>query len=533
MSERRLIFYSDGRHTHIYAYDPPLRIEDAVAPIDDVAGSGVDTFVYGFGSGPTMYHNTKVGETWAEHLVEAGPSMSSIKPAWATFLEADVWNTLPFWRAYQNLKSLRERGLDIMELLIDRAHEKGMEFWGSLRSNHPQDPSYTDTADNSTFKIRHPEWCLQTRRGYPFNWVYPDVRAERLALIEEAITQYDLDGFEVDFVFCPSLFELGEVERNAHIVTEFMGIVRRIADDAAGVRGRPVALGARVLPTPESNAATGLDVDAWIREGLVDFVVPVVYGPRQMDVDFPFEWLVDLAKGTDCRVYPALQDKVYSVHTGGIRQDERRVYEHSAAAEHFRAGAAAYLAKGADAIYLPWFDWPVGVEERQILSEIRDPDIIREKRKHYWTTTRDVDEDCEGYAAQLPMTLETGIDASKQTVRLFVADSPGRCDARLRLKLTGSVAADVMTVTVNEDALDWAASRITRHGEGGDIFAWVEFPLEGGTLRTGRNEICVSVDSRPANLVANVVLQSVEMIVDYGGHAANTEFDRISSGRRV
>ena len=71
MSERRLIFYSDGRHTHIYAYDPPLRVEDAVAPIDDVAGSGVDTFVYGFGAGPTMYHNTKVGETWAEHLVEA------------------------------------------------------------------------------------------------------------------------------------------------------------------------------------------------------------------------------------------------------------------------------------------------------------------------------------------------------------------------------------------------------------------------------------------------------------------------------
>ena len=215
------------------------------------------------------------------------------------------------------------------------------------------------------------------------------------------------------------------------------------------------------------------------------------------------------------------------VKTNGASMSTRRPVE------HFRAGAAAYWAKGADAIYLPWFDWPVGAEERQILSEIRDPDIIREKRKHYWTTTRDVDEDCEGYAAQLPMTLETGIDASEQTVRLFVADSPGRCDARLRLKLTGSVAADVMTVTVNGDALDWAASRITRHGGGGDIFAWVEFPLEGGAIRAGRNEIGVSVDSRPANLVANVVLQSVEMIVDYGGHAANTEFDRISSGRRV
>ena len=72
MGKQRLIFYSDARHTHIYAYDPPIRVEDAVAPVDDVAGTGVDTFVYGFGAGLTMYHNTKVGETWAEHLIKAG-----------------------------------------------------------------------------------------------------------------------------------------------------------------------------------------------------------------------------------------------------------------------------------------------------------------------------------------------------------------------------------------------------------------------------------------------------------------------------
>ena len=77
MSKQRLIFYSDARHTHIYAYDPPIRVEDAVAPIDDVAGTGVDTFVYGFGAGLTMYHNTKVGETWAEHLIKAGKPPSA------------------------------------------------------------------------------------------------------------------------------------------------------------------------------------------------------------------------------------------------------------------------------------------------------------------------------------------------------------------------------------------------------------------------------------------------------------------------
>ena len=122
MGKQRLIFYSDARHTHIYAYDPPIRVEDAVAPIDDVAGTGVDTFVYGFGAGLTMYHNTKVGETWAEHLIKAGKT---------TFSEPDIWNSLPFWRAYSNIKSLRDRGLDILELLTDRAHEKGLQMWGA------------------------------------------------------------------------------------------------------------------------------------------------------------------------------------------------------------------------------------------------------------------------------------------------------------------------------------------------------------------------------------------------------------------
>ncbi len=524
MRKRRLIFYSDARHTHIYAYDPPMRVEDAVAPVDDVSGTGVDTFVYGFGAGLTMYHNTKVGETWAQHLINAGK---------ATFREPDIWNSLPFWRAYSNIKSLRDRGLDILELLTERAHEKGLEMWGSIRSNHAQDPAYIDTADNSTFKINHPEWHLKTAPGHPFNWAIRQVRDERLALVKEALFDYDLDGLEIDFVFCPHLFEQGQIQANKHLVTEFMADARRAANEAASRRGRPVVLGARILPTPKANAAAGLDITDWIAEDLVDFLAPAVYGPMQMDVNLPFEWLVELVDGTGCQVYPALQNKVFSVHTSGIHQAARRVYEHSATPEHFRAGAASYWAKGADGIYLPWFDWPVGSQEKQILSEIHDPDLLREKPKRYWTTVRDVDGDYEGYTSQLPLTLQTGEEASQQVVQVHLADDSFRSVYRLRLKLTGSVEADVMSVTQNGVTLDWAGARITRHGGGGDIFAWAEFPLAADVIRRGDNAIGVAVLSRPSNLAANVVLQSVEILVDYPGHASNTEFDRISLGRRL
>ena len=166
-------------------------------------------------------------------------------------------------------------------------------------------------------------------------------------------------------------------------------------------------------------------------------------------------------------------------------------------------------------------------------QKIHDPDLLREKPKHYWTTVRDVDGDYEGYESQLPLTLKTGVDASEQVVHVYLADDHARSDTRLRLKLTGSVEADVMTVTLNGVALDWATCKITRHGGGGDIFVWAEFPVETNLLRNGSNEVGVAVLSRPSNLVANVVLQSVEVLVDYPGHAANTEFDRISLGRRL
>ena len=252
-----------------------------------------------------------------------------------------------------------------------------------------------------------------------------------------------------------------------------------------------------------------------------------------MDVNLPIEWLVELAAGTSCEVYPALQHKVFSVHTSGIHQVDRRIYEHAATPEHFRAGAAAYWAKGADGIYLPWFDWPVDANEKQILSEIHDPDLLREKPKHYWSPVRDVDGEYEGYESQLPVTLQTGVEASEQVVQIYLADENARSDVRLRLKLTGSVEADVMSVTLNGLKLDWGTCRVTRHGGGGDIFAWAEFPVDTNLLRRGNNEIGVGVLSRPENLVASVILQSVEVLVDYPGNAANTEFDRISLGRRL
>ena len=517
MGKRRLIFYNDSRHYHMYCYEPPMRPEDAWAPVDEIAGTGVDTFAYGFGLGPTMFHDTKVGEIFGSHV-----------KAFAQDEPSNLY-ALSAWRAYENVMSLINRGLDPLELIIGRAHEKGMEFIGSLRTTHSSDPADPVNAHNWQFRIDHPEWCLQGRGKHNFNWVYPEVRAERFALIEEAVNRYDLDGLEIDFVFQPFYFEDGEVEQNIDVLTDFLRDAQGAAKKAAETRGRPIALGARVLPTLRGNLAAGLDVPTWLEQGLLDFVVPYIYGEHQIDADFPFEWLVELAHKSGSEVYPALQDRVQTVptHCDYVRTEplDSHFGQDYAGIDFYRAGAAAYWSKGADAIYLPWFKWPVGAEQRQVLSEIHDPDLLREKTKHYVAPRNDQEDfaaghgyalDSVGFAPQVPIELTTGLDAPGQTVRLFVADGPDYQEALLRVRLMGSTTHDSLTISLNGEALPSDTSRRTEHG--GYFYAWLEYPLAPGQLREGRNEVGVALHARPQNLTAHVLLEGVELIVTYPEH---------------
>ncbi len=45
MKRARSIYFNDARHYYLFVHEPPMRLEDAWGPVDEVAGTGVDTFV--------------------------------------------------------------------------------------------------------------------------------------------------------------------------------------------------------------------------------------------------------------------------------------------------------------------------------------------------------------------------------------------------------------------------------------------------------------------------------------------------------
>ena len=115
MRRRRTIYHNDARHSYLWYFEPPMRLEDAWIPIDEVAGTAVDTFSYCVERGDGMFYPTKVGKMFS---VEDGKAQS---------------NHNYEWRAAACMLSLMDRGLDPLQVLIDRAHEHGIDFIADLR----------------------------------------------------------------------------------------------------------------------------------------------------------------------------------------------------------------------------------------------------------------------------------------------------------------------------------------------------------------------------------------------------------------
>ena len=110
-------------------------------------------------------------------------------------------------------------GLDSLQVLIDRAHEKNMEFIASLRLGGygGMDPDHS---------------VANGGRGF----VHTEVSDHQRAIVEELATSYDTEAVELDFSAasggCAHCLNPHEAQQQSPVLTEF------VRDCAMTVRGR-------------------------------------------------------------------------------------------------------------------------------------------------------------------------------------------------------------------------------------------------------------------------------------------------------
>ena len=501
----RIMFYHDGRHPLIYMYEPPMQKEEYEAAVDELAGTTVDALMFCLGDGRTVLHDTKVGELWGHNVED--------------------WTHPIFRRAHQNARHLIDTGCDPLRIISERAHEKGLAFYPTLLVQQGRGPREIDVRcsdfrfDNTHLEIGAKPGVPEDFQGFTcLDFMHEEVRDERYALIEETLANYDVDGFELQMNYFPHYFHPDEVKAGRKVLTDWIGRVY----EAVKASGADRELVVRVPASVAGCHSVGMDVEAWIDAGVVDAVVGQTFSmPELVDTNADYTELVELARGTSCRVIGAIQSHVDSDRLG------------DAPISMTRACATNYWAQGVDGLYLAhWFNlWPYGAELYEKLRELPHPDIMAPKDKFYYAPTatgRWPDPDLEpGLVMELPVVLEEGIPA---LIHLEVSDDLPRWDAVgrvheviLRIRLSCTSELDRVSFRLNGVELpDSCLRRINemyrmsrpRYRAGSAYWFVYRLDREPWPVQ-GKNQVEITLHERDAALTMPVTARDVELETRY------------------
>ena len=243
---------------------------DAQLSLQDMPGTQIDSIIW-----------------WSEGGVEAS-FKSDVRPV-------GEW-----------IKGWVEAGVEIPSLALEQSQRRGIESFYQLAMNG-YDVGWDGTKvvpATIPEKAAHPEWLLwpygHVESGY-MNYAVPGVRDYIAEIVREVAWRFDHDGINLDFARVDVLLPPGHQWELREHLNDLMRTVRAVLLERARVRGRPYLLSVQIPPDVLSCHYTGIDIETWVREGLVDILV---LGCRTFDVDV--RDFRRLTAGHPVKLYPCI-----------------------------------------------------------------------------------------------------------------------------------------------------------------------------------------------------------------------------------
>jgi hypothetical protein len=236
----------------------------------------------------------------------------------------------------KSLETMFKKGINPLKVAREAAKAQGAEFHVMLRpAGWVGSMPYEETF-NSKFFHQHPEWRAVDKDGTPtfyMSYAYPQVRQQLLDIFAETL---ELQPEGVGFVFnrgmplmlwedafCDRFKQMHHADAKtvpdddprihatrAAVMTDFLKEVRALLDETAKKQGRAerykISLG--TFSNKEDNTRWGLDLENWIKLGLVDELATTWFAyhtsftrtPGKIDMDYYRR----ITKGTNTRAYP-------------------------------------------------------------------------------------------------------------------------------------------------------------------------------------------------------------------------------------
>jgi hypothetical protein len=518
------IFATDGRHSSVYIYEPPMDVRQYVEPIDEVVDLGIDTISYVVGDCSVLLYDTKVGERWGHNL--------------------DLAEHIVFYRAAQNCEAMIRSGHDPLMVVCEHAQLRGFSFLPHLLLNMFHTPRDRVTNGRAAdFTMDHPEWQVGEEPEYPeaefdlanrLSYAVPEVRQNRLAVIRELVSDYPTDGVELNFSTYAPFIARREVAGHTETLTEWMRQIRRTCDEAAAAQERPKRVVVRVAATLEGGKRIGHDLATWIGEGLVDTVIAMPVGG---DYSSSTTGLREIAELGEVAGVPVLA----GIDSHDLEQS----------AEVQRAGIVNAYAAGARGILYHHFYplpqiYPYTPQETDRLRYLAYPDIVAHQDKTFRVgPSQDRPRAASyGLAEPLPHDLVVGepvqiqIQVADDIAAKAAAGELWRCE--LRLMLVNFMQTDQVALKWNGAAIpperirmaDWTFQMRPSSRERSYRFGYrVHADLKDWHCpQVGVNELSVELTSKDGTLVAPVTLADVDLVVEYLPHRNALRRDETHAG---
>ncbi|WP_460976918.1 glycoside hydrolase family 10 protein [Spirosoma knui] len=192
---------------------------------------------------------------------------------------------------------------DPLEFMIEQAHQRGMEFhaWFNLdRAMFSKNASLAPT----NIIYRKPEWILSYGGRKLFNLGLPAVRSYIAGIVANVVREYDVDGIHFDDYFYPYVVAGQTLNDDGAYQANYNGMKKNdwrrdnvnklIVELRDSIRANkpwvkfgvsPFGIWKNQSSDPDGSPTNGgqsyydqyADTRKWVREGLIDYIVPQVY----------------------------------------------------------------------------------------------------------------------------------------------------------------------------------------------------------------------------------------------------------------
>jgi hypothetical protein len=418
----------DNSHYFYSRAGQSLDREKVASWVDQYAGTQVRELLLSANSQRTSFASKVWDPIWKGYD-PAGPDDQPLFRSTAPASRASVR------RWVHTAWDLAQRNLDPYAIWIERARQKGLAPWISMRMNDLHNVDDPDSFMHSTFWREHPEyrrvpWRAVDWRDRAFDFSHQAVRDYHFALLEEYCARYDFAGLELDWMRFGFHFRPGHEAAGAEILTDFVRRARRLLNTWEKKRGHKIALGARVPSRPETAVKLGMDGARWAREGLVQMLVVTPFW-ASIETDMPIELWRRLA-GDQVTLAAGLELLLRPYHAYRPLQFNNL--------ETARGAAASLLSRGADRVYLfNYMDSETSMPDHEnypnLLRECGSLTTLAHKPRRHIVTYSDTYAPGEAQGAQLPKSLRPGDWAS---FRVHVG--PGLATPKPVFQLEGELA---------------------------------------------------------------------------------------------